>query len=77
MAKLKKIEDFDTHQKSFTLQQIIDILPTEKEGEKYISGSTGYPEDTEEATRIDEYERGFVSGVEWLRYELIKKLKEN
>lgn len=76
MAKIKKIDDFDKNQKLFTLQQIIDLLPNKKEAEKYAFSAFGYAEDEIDASFINGQETGFITGTEWIKDELTRKLKE-
>lgn len=67
--KLKNIDTFDEHTKKFSLSDVMDMLPTEKEAEQYANGNFGYERGS------DEKERAFVSGTDWMRWEVERKLK--
>lgn len=75
--KLKNIETFDGHTKKFSLSDVMAMLPTEKEAEKYANGNFGYPEDYEDSRVISASEQAFVSGCDWMRSEIERKLNDN
>lgn len=66
---MEKLKRFDQFEKKFSIDDIMQVLPTEKEVEEQANGSFGY----------DEYscyqERAFVSGTEWMRHEFLEKIK--
>jgi hypothetical protein len=69
--KLKNIETFDEHTKKFSLSDVMAMLPTEKESEQYANGNFGYDE------LSSWQESAFVSGCDWMRIEIERKLKGN
>ena len=75
--KLKNIDTFDEHSKKFSLSDVMSMLPTDKEAEKYANGYFGYPDDYEDSRVISASEQAFVSGCEWMRSEIERKLKGN
>lgn len=77
VKKLKNIETFDEHIKKFSLSDVMAMLPTEKEAERYANGSFGYPDDYEDSRVISASEQAFVSGCDWMRSEIDRKLKGN
>lgn len=77
VKKLKNIETFDEHTKKFSLSDVMAMLPTEKEAERYANGSFGYPDDYEDSRVISASEQAFVSGCDWMRSEIDRKLKGN
>jgi hypothetical protein len=75
--KLKNIETFDEHKKRFSVNDVMAMLPTSKEAENYANGNFGYPEDHDDDIRISASEEAFVSGCDWMRSEIERKLKGN
>jgi len=75
--KLKNIDTFDEHTKRFSLSDVMSMLPSDKDAEKYANGSFGYPEDYEESRVISASEEGFISGCNWTRNEIERKLRGN
>jgi hypothetical protein len=75
--KLKNIDTFDEHSKKFSLSDVMSMLPTDKEVEKYTNGYFGYPDDYEHSRVISASEQAFVSGCDWMRSEIERKLKGN
>jgi len=71
MTKLKNIETFDEHEKKFNLSDVIAMLPTEEEVEKYANGNFGYDEHSYYQ------ELAFARGTDWMREYFIEKIKKN
>lgn len=72
--KLSKKEDI----KEFSISDIMEVLPSEEEVKKHISnGYFGFPEGYEDAKIISASEDAFISGCDWMRSEIERKLKGN
>ena len=68
MSKEQTTENTD---KALHIADVIAMLPTEKEAEQYANGNFGYERGS------SEQESAFVSGVDWMRCEIERKLKSN
>ena len=55
----------------------MSMLPSDKDAEKYANGYFGYPEDYEDSRVISASEQAFVSGCDWMRNEIERRLKGN
>ncbi len=61
----------DLYKNHVVLDNIIAMLPTDKDIEKYANGNFGYDRYSSEK------EQAFVSGADWLKDELTYKLKNS
>ena len=68
---------FDAEGKALSIADVMAMLPTDKEAEKYANGYFGYPYDYEDSRVISASEQAFVSGCDWMRNEIERKLKGN
>mgnify|MGYP003620396182 CR=1 FL=1 len=68
---------FDAEGKALSIADVMAMLPTEKEAERYANGYFGYPDDYEDSRVISASEQAFVSGCDWMRSEIERKLKGN
>ena len=50
---------------------VMSMLPTDKDAEHYANGAFGFESDSYDK------ERAFMSGVDWMRNELSRKLEGN
>ena len=68
---------FNAEGKALSIADVMAMLPTDKEAEKYANGYFGYPDDYEDSRVISASEQAFVSGCDWMRNEIERKLKGN
>ncbi len=57
-------------EKKFTISEIIAMIPTDNEGERYANGAFGYD------IHSSDKENAFCSGLDWTRNEIIQKLNK-
>jgi hypothetical protein len=68
---------FNAEGKALSIADVMAMLPTEKEAEQYANVNFGYSEDYEESRVISASEQAFVSGCDWMRSEVERKLRGN
>ena len=68
---MKNKDSKQVETKVLSIEDVMALLPTEKEAEQYANGYFGYESGT------DEQERAFVSGVDWILCEIKRKLQGN
>lgn len=65
----KKLDNFDYNEKKFSFSDIMKMLPTEKECEEFSRRNFGFE------MFSDLQEQAFVSGTDWIRWEIERKMK--